>query len=1853
MAVRSSEFGQSERLTVRLRGLIRSYPRGIGIIKEFIQNADDAGATHLGIVMDWQHHPTEELPDPRMAVLMGPAMLLTNDRRFSDADLEAIQRIGEGSKTESAAKVGQFGYGFNTAYNVTDYPAFLTGGNVYCFDPHQDAVTKSGMQYGMSWSLEDLWMEAPGWPRTFLSGGLKPKTIDHDGTIFRLPIRDADRAKRSAISDEPFTATDFVDIVDHLADLGSAILLFTRRLMSVAVDTISSEGVRTKSLVIRTVNVTDVASARAPLLAELDGDIRDRLRVWEEADGALPSAVYRHDFEVVRHGESAIEAWLLSAGLFDDPEGALVRAAREMHQHREKAIPWAGVAARVQPQGTTFSVEPVAGRIYCGLPLPIETELSVHVNGYFDLDSSRQRLSVESGDVGGSAKARVEWNQALMESAVAGAYSSLIAFLASNDASRPPSGFYEMWPNTSYADRLLKSMGVTVYQRLVDQAVIRVRAGDEYAWSKAGDLNLPPPSWRKHLQEPLVADALPLPDPPVPAHVEDGFSRAGTPLRSLSPRALRDRLRTNADVNAPFSSAPRPCLQRRVWVENLLKFCMSDGSDDISGLPLALLCDGKLHTFNKTAAGVIFVGSETQRQIFSQFTHWFVDPEYYAATDLKPSTRAKVQNMTVQTVVVNLNQIVAIRNSEVTRPWTPNSATPPNEAWLVRLIRYLESCDDIEDQRAILESLPLVPDQFGRLCPPGHSTSPLLPPADGSCRHLHQALNSLRIPVASGSMGLLQALRAFADRNEWFLRNMTGPHLVDTLFSSQDAWTSTDAASDICVIGPILDFLGEERWSQEYSSEQFAILKALPIFPLTTGAFVVADSNHVFVPAGYSPPALGGDVHLLTLGLADRWRGLYAFLDVPLLDRSAFIRRVVLPQYEGYDAEHQYAALRWLRDEFQEALGELDDQAGAELRREVASAELVVSTDEMLWSTKSLYDPASKAVREILGDTVVYPSQSVYKREWEIWLSFFRSIEMMRGPRAADLLTRIDGLIERANSEGVSALRTPLLSMFEYIENDWERLSKARFRNGSDFCSELKKKSWFVALSAGPNLLAFKPPEDRLYRADELYMRRVASLVCSQAAIVDMSREPDKEVVKALGMLGDPPLEVVFNHFECIIALWENKGHVWLSPARVAHVAKDVYRYIVSRHRRAEAATETRLDANSARELRLMPARFEQRPCLWDALRERFWQPRHVFSVKVPFFEPLRTFLDGDDVTRAAFDLLGRLAEPSANDYVDFITDLKEHFGDTALPPEQLKQVLHALNQLSRAKGWDASKVLVPDSLGALASQEEVFFEDAPWLLGRVDPRLVRSVHEGVPATIMQDVGIRSISKFIVERPIQIDRQPVDPDSKEACEYLGSHIRTEQFGDGLRRLLRHQHGPEIDVDLSVLERVRLLSVALIKTELILMDCDDGRVVGRYEPKYHFDVSRRILLVAGASSRRIVGFVGQAINQILADRALADRAPLEAILRCRPEDIPDELDAYYVTNSTTESQVYEWAESPPDDLSSTRTVDEELTELDALSLEDNAEQPWGSAARDDGEEARSDPSDSPDDDRGSVGVNHGSPEAGSGSLDGVAGGPPDENAPQSRPAGRLAASGFARTSAPTAPGRQANYPTALASEDRPPVAPGTGKSAFVGGNRNSQMISYVGHDASGLVDPNEPDNRSARVSAIQRVIEFERASGRVPTVVEGIADVSRVTSVHLGDATIRHIMVKGLHGAWDRQGVPMTALQFMFAQESGVQCWLYVVEHVAGTPVIHRIHDPAHRITQFRFDNGWSTIGEGASPRAAVEPRVGMTVVSGGSVAGMIVDIQRGETMIRLKIRSPDDVEKWILYRPDAYNLEER
>ena len=174
--------------------------------------------------------------------MLGPALLLTNDAEFLDDDFDGIRFIGESGKRLSTLKTGRFGVGFNTAYNVTDYPSLLSCQWMLCFDPHGDAIAERPEDHGRGFVLAELRSSYPSWLQSFEAGGLQAGGDHHNGTIFRLPLRTSKRALASEISKEPFDGKTFREIVKAMIEEGPKMLLFTRNVLDLTIDEIPQKG---------------------------------------------------------------------------------------------------------------------------------------------------------------------------------------------------------------------------------------------------------------------------------------------------------------------------------------------------------------------------------------------------------------------------------------------------------------------------------------------------------------------------------------------------------------------------------------------------------------------------------------------------------------------------------------------------------------------------------------------------------------------------------------------------------------------------------------------------------------------------------------------------------------------------------------------------------------------------------------------------------------------------------------------------------------------------------------------------------------------------------------------------------------------------------------------------------------------------------------------------------------------------------------------------------------------------------------------------------------------------------------------------------------------------------------------------------------------------------------------------------------------------------------------------------------------------------------------------------------------------------------------------------------------------
>jgi len=624
---------QNEPLTTRLKNLLRDYPEGIGIIKELIQNADDAESTCVEIIFDWRTHSFEKLPDPRMQVLMGPAMLVYNDAKFTDEDFQNIQSLGDSDKRETLWKTGRYGVGFNSIYHVTDYPSFISRDRIVLFDPHANAIPKTTLaEPGRSWRLkaENFWNS--DFMKVYEPGGLTPDMTQFDGTIFRLPLRTVAHAKHSKIRSEPFEQENVQELLDEFVKSGEEILIFLKSVLFIRVSEINQDGKKHDLLAIATQNDQTVRVERKKLLVPLQRNAVALLTTCQSKSNNLPAVSYRHIIEVTTPEAQTTSTWRVSSLM--RAEGELLNLMQELTVQKEKAVPWAGAAALISRTGSSQQ-KAFMGRAYCFLPLPQETRLPVHINGFFDLDSSRRELTHDN--LTGRDKNRVLWNQLLVRQVLSHAYANLLVSLVEDIGQTEAERFYQFFP-TQNTIKALAELSSCVIRLLQSKQIIRSTI-QEYTvvenvprqiitrWVTPSTIKILPRSWES-LHEPLCLDSVDLPDPVLPTELEEAFSQAKKPFTIFRPEDLRRRLLTSKSLGIPLAKASRACLRKREWVVDLLKYCLSDGCLDARGLPLAILADGTLETFGYNPSGFIYRVPVNDRQIlinkiFADYPKWF------------------------------------------------------------------------------------------------------------------------------------------------------------------------------------------------------------------------------------------------------------------------------------------------------------------------------------------------------------------------------------------------------------------------------------------------------------------------------------------------------------------------------------------------------------------------------------------------------------------------------------------------------------------------------------------------------------------------------------------------------------------------------------------------------------------------------------------------------------------------------------------------------------------------------------------------------------------------------------------------------------------------------------------------------------------------------------------------------------------------------------------------------------------------------------------------------------------------------------------------------------------------------
>ena len=414
-------FGQHEELTQRIQNILRDYPFDVTFLKELLQNADDAKATKMYVILDKRHHRTERMISEEWKELQGPALLVWNDSVFSEKDIQGIQQLGLGSKRSDSDSIGQYGIGFNVVYHITDCPSFVSNGETLCIlDPHCRYVPgASALKPGRRFDNlnSGFWNDFSDLKSTYLQDDLPeyPREVVNKGSLFRFPLRHTYLLMRkssvlpskehSLQTTEPLTADYFqrlLTVNNWISELKKA-FFFLNHVREFKFFIIQDSSVRVE--ICYKVNLNEKSCEE------------HNLKVNEfTAESATPH-IATYCLELVetsnpRYTEKK-QKWLIQQGIGDIEED-------EMQEwkfiHRVK--PRHGLAAPLDPLLKDFT-----GSVFCFLPLPIRSGLPVHVNGNFILDSSRRALW--NPTFSSHRDERDEWNKKLLK-AVSSSYARFL-----------------------------------------------------------------------------------------------------------------------------------------------------------------------------------------------------------------------------------------------------------------------------------------------------------------------------------------------------------------------------------------------------------------------------------------------------------------------------------------------------------------------------------------------------------------------------------------------------------------------------------------------------------------------------------------------------------------------------------------------------------------------------------------------------------------------------------------------------------------------------------------------------------------------------------------------------------------------------------------------------------------------------------------------------------------------------------------------------------------------------------------------------------------------------------------------------------------------------------------------------------------------------------------------------------------------------------------------------------------------------------------------------------------------------------------------------------------------------------
>nr|XP_022324100.1 sacsin-like isoform X1 [Crassostrea virginica] len=372
-------FGQHEELTNRIKRILDGYPEAC-LLKELLQNADDAGATVLHFIKDFREHGTEHIFSDKWKELQGPALCVYNDSVFSEKDLEGIQKLGIGSKEDDPMSTGQYGVGFNVVYHLTDVPTFLTR------DPKSNLDTLCVLDPHLKY-MPNASSRKPGRKFTNASDTLRKRFSDiipcyleksdiwktSHGTLFRFPLR---CNVESSLSQRTTSCEDLEKLLDDMKKEIAECLLFLHHIREVTISTVKENGCLQREFSVTTKMIRNPREDGEKNLHNIICNAREHMKTDNTHVCSLERIETKYQL-IININNEVTEEWLIVTGFGFIDRTLIPEEIREAYAAKRLALlPSSGVAFSLKRESliqsenrlTSISERLDNSRAYCFYP---------------------------------------------------------------------------------------------------------------------------------------------------------------------------------------------------------------------------------------------------------------------------------------------------------------------------------------------------------------------------------------------------------------------------------------------------------------------------------------------------------------------------------------------------------------------------------------------------------------------------------------------------------------------------------------------------------------------------------------------------------------------------------------------------------------------------------------------------------------------------------------------------------------------------------------------------------------------------------------------------------------------------------------------------------------------------------------------------------------------------------------------------------------------------------------------------------------------------------------------------------------------------------------------------------------------------------------------------------------------------------------------------------------------------------------------------------------------------------------------------------------------------------------------